>query len=185
MFDNNSVKSSRHSRSGVSPVIATTIIMAITVTLGLTLYSFVNSQTNTATQSFAEEVTDYLNYRNDRFVVTDLSFKTNGCGASLNSFCITAHVFNNGDKPVTISQISFGKDSASNMSPYCIVVGTSGPINSHTMASVSFYGPAGNDNSNCTGFPNGGLTALNQPAVYYAKIVADSGSYQSYFEKFN
>lgn len=61
-------------RRGVSPVIATTIIMAITVVLGLSLWSFANSGVNAATQSYADVVTEYGKYVSDRFIVPTVTF---------------------------------------------------------------------------------------------------------------
>jgi flagellin-like protein len=61
-------------KRGVSPVIATTIILAITVVLGLSLWSFANSGVSVATQTYADVVTEYGKYVSDRFVVPTATF---------------------------------------------------------------------------------------------------------------
>lgn len=61
-------------RSGVSPVIATTIILAITVVLGLSLWSFANAGVSAATQKYADVVTEYGKYVSDRFIVPTVTF---------------------------------------------------------------------------------------------------------------
>jgi hypothetical protein len=61
-------------RSGVSPVIATTIILAITIVLGLSLWSFANSGVSAATESYANVVKEYGKFTSDRFVVPTVAF---------------------------------------------------------------------------------------------------------------
>jgi hypothetical protein len=81
-------------RSGVSPVIATTIILAITVTLGLALWSFANSGVGTATQDYAEVVTDYSKFTSDKFVVPSVAYDYADGAASAND--LTVYVYNSG-----------------------------------------------------------------------------------------
>lgn len=171
-------------RAGVSPVIATTMILAITIALGLALYSFSLSQTNTSTQSFAQEATDYINYRNDRFVVTNISFNTDKCGVG-NSNCVTTYVFNNGNLPVTISGVMFG-EGLSSLGAYCIHLqnppaGQSQDdalntvtISPGTLTDVSID----TDNGAC-----GSTLSLVDDHVYQAKLISKTGSYQETFQK--
>lgn len=169
-FFSNKNSYSKRKREGVSPVIATTIILAITVTLGLALYSFVNSQSSVATQSFAQEATDYINYRNDRFVITSLSFQNDG---------ITAYIFNNGNIPVTINQVLVGFDEL-NYSCQATIIGST-PIGSKEIGTVKFTNIPKHDNSGniiCGG------QIESPPAVYHVKVVSEAGSYQTYFQKY-
>ena len=156
--------------AGISPVIATTIILAITVTMGLALYSFVNSQSTVATQSFAQEATDYINYRNDRFVITSLSFHNDG---------ITAYVFNNGNIPISITQVLVGFDEL-NYSCQATITGSS-PIGAKQIGTVEFTNIPKHDNSG--NITCGGQTE-SPPAVYHVKVVSEAGSYQTYFQKY-
>jgi hypothetical protein len=157
-------------RAGISPVIATTIILAITVTMGLALYGFVNSQSSVATQSFAQEATDYINYRNDRFVITSLSFQNNG---------ITAYVFNNGNIPVTINKVLVGFDELNY--PCQGTITDSNPIKAKEIGTVIITNIPKHDNS-------GNVTCGGQletpPAVYHVKVISEAGSYQTYFQKY-
>ncbi|MGH9876222.1 MAG: hypothetical protein ACRD5H_01165 [Nitrososphaerales archaeon] len=58
----------------MSPVISTTIILAITVVLGLSLWSFANSGISAATQNYADVVTEYGKFTSDKFVVPSVAF---------------------------------------------------------------------------------------------------------------
>jgi hypothetical protein len=179
-------------RAGVSPLIATTIILAITITMGMALYSFVNSQSNVATQSFAQEATDYINFRNDRFVITNISFKTDLCGNFPNGTkvpnCVSAYLFNSGEVPITVNQVLFGTSSTS-MQQYCIDIPDTKNNNKERsfasnvvslppkkMLSVSFHTRA------C--FGSGEFPLPSQDQVYYMKIATQNGSYQSAFQKY-
>lgn len=63
-----------NSRLGVSPVIATTIILAITIALGLALWSFANSGVGTATYTYANVITDYGQFVGDKFTIANVAF---------------------------------------------------------------------------------------------------------------
>lgn len=182
--------------AGVSPVIATTIILAITITMGLALYSYVNSASNTATQSFAQEVTDYVNYRNDRFVITNISYKTNLCGKFLNGTqitnCVSAYLFNSGDVPITINQVLLGANIIS-MQQYCIDIPNKNnfevsqtnstiTIPPKKMQSVSFH----TLEVSIAGKPIclGEFKPPNQNQVFYTNVMTQNGSYQTAFQKY-
>ena len=90
-------KGESKSRRGVSPVIATTIILAITIVLGLTLWGFANSGVGTATTQYSEAVTEYGEIvRNHRFAIANMDFDnpTNNR--------IAFWIFNNGKIDTTI-----------------------------------------------------------------------------------
>lgn len=91
-------KISQRQRSGISPVIATTIILAITVVLGLALWIFANSGVSNATIQYSEAIEDYGNIvRNHRFVIANMDFD-----ASTDK--IAFWVYNNGKIDATINQ---------------------------------------------------------------------------------
>ena len=157
-------------RTGVSPVIATTIILAITISLGLALFSYVNSQTNVATKTFADEATDYINYRNDRFVVVGMGFKTQDCAPSSAS-CVTAYLFNNGNLPVNVTTI-FAGPSDNPSTPYPIATPEGFKIiEPKNMDSIPF------DASTLPSTPG-------ESVVYHVKVQTATGSYHTYFQKY-
>ena len=80
--------------SGISPVIATTILLAITVTLGLALWSFANAGVGTATQQYAETVTDYGKFASDRFIIPSVVYDYADGATSAND--LTVYVYNSG-----------------------------------------------------------------------------------------
>jgi len=105
----------RRSRAGVSPVISTTIILAITVALGLSLWSSVASQANTSAESFTSAVTDYVNYVNERYVPVNMVLghddpKINAC--SNDSKCVILWIYNYSEKGVKIDQVRFGTSAS-------------------------------------------------------------------------
>ena len=89
----------RRGRSGVSPVIATTILLGITVTLGLALWSFANAGVGTATQQYAESVTDYGNFASDRFVIANIDFDNPSTGD------VAFWIYNSGKFPTEINNV--------------------------------------------------------------------------------
>jgi hypothetical protein len=85
-------------RAGISPVIATTIILAITITLGLALWSFANSGVGAATSQYSEAVTDYGEVvRTHRFVIANMDFNNPDDGK------VSFWVYNNGKVDLTLS----------------------------------------------------------------------------------
>lgn len=86
-------------RRGISPVIATTIILAITIALGLGLWGFVNSGVGTATVQYSQAIDEYGEIvRNHRFVIANVDFNN----PSSNSLAFW--VYNNGRIDATISE---------------------------------------------------------------------------------
>lgn len=93
-------KRSTKSRRGISPVIATTIILAITIVLGLALWSFANSGVGTATVKYSEAVNEYGEIvRHHRYVIANVDFNNPNPPANQVSFWI----YNNGKLNTTIS----------------------------------------------------------------------------------
>jgi flagellin-like protein len=87
-------------RRGISPVIATTIILAITIVLGLALWGFANSGVGTATVKYSEAVTEYGEIvRSHRFVIANMDFNN----PSANN--VAFWVYNNGKLDATISSV--------------------------------------------------------------------------------
>ena len=111
-FFNNKVKSLRYctvrsskmnnnrQRRGISPVIATTIILAITIVLGLSLWSFANSGASVATSTYAERVTQFGRFTADTFTITTVDY--NNPSANKVSFWI----FNSGKTQTTIAGVT-------------------------------------------------------------------------------
>jgi flagellin-like protein len=85
-------------RRGISPVIATTIILAITIVLGLALWVFANSGVSNASIQYSEAIEDYGNIvRNHRYVIANIDLDP-----SNNE--ITFWIYNNGKIDATISE---------------------------------------------------------------------------------
>lgn len=92
-----SSKISNRQRRGISPVIATTIILAITIALGLALWGFANSGVGTATVQYSQAVEDYGDIvRNHRYVIANIDFDSVADK-------MTFWIYNNGKIDTTIS----------------------------------------------------------------------------------
>jgi hypothetical protein len=110
------IKTSKHRRNalgqrrGISSVISATILMGVAVTLGLVLWSNVNAQVATSTQSMTAAATDYVNYVNDRFAIINAAFGHDANGlCSPDKKCVTIWVYNFGERPLSIDSVFFGK----------------------------------------------------------------------------
>jgi flagellin-like protein len=86
-------------RRAVSPVIATTIILAITVALGLGLWGFANSGVGTATAQYSQTVDKYGEFVGDRFIIANIDFDNPSPGS------ISVWVFNSGKLSTTVSNL--------------------------------------------------------------------------------
>lgn len=158
--------------SGISPVIASVIILAITVTLGLALWSFVNSEVNVSTQTFASEVTDYINYLNDRFVIVNIAFGYDDIAANLcnnDTRCVTVWIYNNGNLPVTVNSVFFGQTS-STMLPASAWESSDGPQDLQIQAKELRF----------LAFEHTADPVTDQ--TYYVRILSESGAQQTYFQ---
>jgi hypothetical protein len=108
-------------------------MVGIAVTLGLALWSWANSGVSASTESYTNEVTDYVNYVNDRFVIVNFAFGYDGIdedsfpvpynvspysvdGCSFGNDpdndqdCVTIWLYNYGEIPVQVSDILFGEE---------------------------------------------------------------------------
>lgn len=74
-------------------------MLGITVTLGLALWSFANAGVGTATQQYAETVTDYGNFASDRFVIANIDFDNPNAGE------VAFWIYNSGKFPTTINNV--------------------------------------------------------------------------------
>ena len=168
-------------RHGVSPVIASVIILAITVALGLSLWSFVNGQVSTSTESFANEVTDYINYVNDRFVLVNMAFnydasKTiNICSNSPNP-CASVWIYNNGNVPVKVNAVFFGSSSSSLtlVDPW---VGSGSSVSNNLQIAPKTMGVLSFDSTPIIG------STFASKQTYYVKVVSVTGAFQSSYLK--
>jgi flagellin-like protein len=111
LFGKRSIKS----RRGISPVIATTIILAITIALGLALWGFANSGVGTATTKYSEAVNEYGDIvRYHRFVIANVDFDNPAANE------VAFWIYNNGKVNATISAdhvILTCKDCTSSFNP--------------------------------------------------------------------
>lgn len=92
----------RKKRSGVSAVISTTIIIAITVTLGLALWGFANSGVGTATTKYSQAVDAYGDIiRYHRYVIANVDFDN---PAAIPPRNVAFWIYNSGKLNTTISE---------------------------------------------------------------------------------
>lgn len=170
IFGRHNVQLPNRTRSGVSPVIATTIILAITITLGLGLWSFANSGVSSATQTFSDSVTQYGKFTSDKFVIANMDF--NNPSANQIAFWI----FNSGNTPTTISSIEL--TCRTPCAPPVIQAGSLCQLDS---------------SNNCTPDMQIGskqlakfgvtLTTVENAMTYDLKVISDTGASQTFIKK--
>jgi hypothetical protein len=163
-------------RSGVSPVISTTIILAITITLGLGLWSFANSGVSSATQTFSDSVTQYGKFTSDKFVIANMDF--NNPSANRIAFWI----FNSGKTQTTISSIAL--TCRSPCSPPVIQTGTLCQLDAANNCKLN---PDGSfdmkvDSKQLAKFGLT-LTTVENAMTYYLKLISDTGASQTFLKK--
>ena len=151
------------SRSGVSPVIATTIILAITITLGLSLWSFANSGVGTATQTYASVVTDYGKYTADRFIIANMAFDRPAPGQ------VTVWIYNSGQLQTEIENIVLTCNDCASFAPVSVdkaqMTGTN-PVPSKSLEDLFFT--------------SGSLTTGK---TYQIQVMSNTGAFQTYFQE--
>lgn len=160
-------------RSGVSPVIATTIILAITITLGLGLWSFATSGVSVATDTYGKAVTEYGNFVADRFVVANVDFD------NPSNDHIALWIYNSGKTSSHISSVVVTCKDCSAFSP------NPGPL---TRASA--YDPT--DPQDCPlcvktkqleKFSFDTQTTIESGKTYELTIVSETGALQSFIKR--
>lgn len=172
MISNNNINSvtlsskRKKSRSGISPVISTTIILAITITLGLGLWTFANSGVGSATQNYAQVVSGIGNYTNDRFVLVNAAFDY----PSTNQ--VTVWIYNSGILQTKIDNVVLTcKDCSPSFAPVTVdeaqLTGTN-PILSKHLEQLSF---------------NSGSTPLSSGSTYEIQVTSSTGAHQTYFQE--
>jgi flagellin-like protein len=171
-------------RYGVSPVIASVIILGITVTLGLALWTFVNSEVNTSTEVFANEVTDYVNYLNDRFIIVNMAFQyhhqdvDDACTFD-DDLCVTVWIYNNGNLPVKINSILFGNSSSVMQQPETWASSEGERVLTIQKKQMGILC------LDVTGLKDsaGEDLVLTADQTYYLRVVSESGANNTFFQK--
>ena len=162
-------KAGKRARSGVSPVIATTILIGITVVLGLALWSFANSGVGTATQEYAESVTEYGRFTSDKFTIANMGFDNPADDD------IAFWIFNSGKTPTTINNVVL-VDRANcetwNQGPVTSEPPGSLSVNSKELKKFYFNSGGDLDTPACVGQQTFELT-----------VVSDTGASQTYVKK--
>jgi FlaG/FlaF family flagellin (archaellin) len=153
-------------RSGVSPVIATTIILAITVVLGLSLWSFANSGVSAATQNYSDVVTEYGKFTADKFVIAGVAFNHPSNGH------VTIWVYNAGKSSTTIDSVlvtckdCFGF-TAIQLTEADLPIGATMDIPSKSLKSFDFDA----------------IVTFNPGKTYEVQVISETGAYQTMYQK--
>lgn len=161
----------RRGRSGVSPVIATTILLGITVTLGLALWSFANAGVGTATQQYAETVTDYGNFASDRFVIANIDFDNPSTGD------VAFWIYNSGRFPTTINNVVLTcRDCSAAFDPDPTALTQVAPL-------YDASNPLAMDKKTLKKFSFDSQTNIEALKTYDLTVVSETGASQSYVKR--
>jgi flagellin-like protein len=161
--------SSKRFKRGVSPVIATTIILAITIVLGLSLWSFANAGVSTATQSYADSVSEFGRFTTDRFVIASVSFDHPA------NDDLTVWIYNSGKLDSVVQAVVVScKQCASPVDPVTLIVDDEEALD-FTVASKTLEALKLDSSAKGTVFVNGN--------TYQVQVVTDTGSHQTIYQK--
>ncbi len=83
---------------GVSPVLASIIMITVTIAGGMTIWSYVNTTSSQVTEAYGQDVTSDINQINEDFVITYLELNTT-------SDTVSIWMYNNGQLDTEIKQI--------------------------------------------------------------------------------
>jgi hypothetical protein len=159
----------RRGRSGVSPLIATTILLGITVTLGLALWSFANAGVGTATQQYAKTVTDYGNFASDRFVIANIDFDNPSPGY------VAFWIYNSGRLPTTMNNVVLTcRDCSAAFNPDPTGLTQDAPYGSNPLAM---------DTKTLKKFYFDSKTNIEALETYELTVVSETGASQSYVKR--
>ena len=149
--------------------------MAITVTLGLSLWSFANSGVGTATQQYANVVTDYGKFTSDKFVVPSVAFDY---PTPPNSDDLTVWVYNSGQRATNIQTVNVScKDCSLAFSP---VILTADDLLSGDPDEMQIP----TKNLRKLSFDASAAGAVFTPGdTYQVQVISETGAYQTVFQK--
>ncbi len=151
----------------MSPVIATTILLAVTVVLGLALWSYANSGVGSATKSYADVVTNYGRFTSDTFIVPTIAYDYPATGD------LDVWVYNSGSFDTTIQSVIVScKVCTVQISPETLdqssLISGDMVVASKTLKELKF-------NTN---------TTFNVGDTYQVQVISTTQAYQTTFQKY-
>jgi archaellum component FlaF (FlaF/FlaG flagellin family) len=139
---------------GVSPVLASIIMISVTIAGGMAIWSYVNTTSADVTEAYGEDVTSNINSFNEDFVITYV-------GLNATTDTISIWMYNNGQMDTEIKQI-------------LIWTQTNSTATSITTALTLTKGEVGNVTISQT---------VNSDETYYVKAVAQYASTYTTYQK--
>ncbi len=97
----------KRSKQGASEVIATVMMLGLTVAVGFALFSFAQDQAGVQLRAFNDDTVNRINRLNEKFVIVHIAFDH---PVSNN---VTVWFYNNGKLTTEIKTIFFGNDTSS------------------------------------------------------------------------
>ncbi|MCP8316649.1 MAG: hypothetical protein H3Z52_02780 [archaeon] len=149
-------------RKGVSPVVATVIIITVTLVVGFAAWSFVNSEAAAASGAFGQSTASNVNYLRERFVITNVAF--NYKGTTPTTGWVTVWFYNNGAVNTQIVEIYIGTSTTS-MTKISSFSSTPSTLEVGKSCYVTF------------------TYTINPGITYYIKAVGEFGNVVLYYQK--
>ena len=168
-------------RRAVSPVIATTIILAITIVLGLSLWSFANAGVSTATQTYSDSVSEYGRFTADRFVIASVAFNHPSTDH------VSLWVYNSGKVSTTIDTVLLTcKDCVALFEPIpltsvCLESGSM-VVAPKTLQLMDLNPEVASCVDPVTGNPFPSVT-MSPGTTYQVQAVSETGAHQTIYQK--
>jgi len=145
-------------RKGVSPVVATVIIITVTLVVGFAVFAFVNSEAAVASGAFGQSTASYVNCLRERFVITNVAFNYPSSGQ------VRVWFYNNGAINTQIVEIYIGTSTTS-MTKISSFSSTPSTLEVGKSCYVTF------------------TYTINPGITYYIKAVGEFGNVVFYYQK--
>ena len=88
----------------VTPIVATMLMIAVTLISGMAVFAYVNSQAGVSERRLGDATASYLNFLNERFLIVNANFSSNK---------VTIWFYNNGNLMTKIQQITVYNSTSS------------------------------------------------------------------------
>ncbi len=160
----------------ITPIVATILLIAVTVTAGAGVFSYVNSQAGVSEKRLGDSTASYLNFVNEKFLTVNANFSATR---------VTIWFYNNGNFTTTIKQIWIWNTTRSLYVAYNSTVVLSGstsytPVSNYETPALPLTLPKGSTVVITLRLP--GTLTFNDGRTYYIQSLAAYGNTYLYFQ---
>ncbi len=166
-----------HRRSkGITPIVATILLIAVTIIAGMGVFSYVNSQAGVSEKRLGDSTSSYLNFVNEKYLTVNANFSAKK---------VTIWFYNSGNLTTTIKQIWIWNSTRSLYVAYNSTLVFSGatsytPVSSYESPALPLTLPKGATVMVTLTLP--GTLTFNDGKTYYIQSLAAFGNTYLYYQ---